>query len=371
LYPTPGGKNHDFSVIASKSHDIIAIDIVQNKRYDTDMTGIDGAIKLYLQQVLGAKPAISAWETARQLPYFLQDAYVFRSCQILGRKLVLAIDRRGQRLLGRDLRTQFARIAAIADLPVIYVVNSLASHERRSLVDKKIPFIVPGNQLYLPMLGIDFREYFRQPTKPQNRPLSPATQAILISALMRKLWVTEWAPEGIATELGYGAMTASRAAQELAVPGIATRVVRGRLHLLRFEGPAADVWEKAKPVLRSPITQSVWATFHGKPSAKLDPLPAGQSALALYSTIGDPKWPTYAVGNSTWRTAARHNVDILSDPEEGASELQLWSYSPRLAIGGQRTVDPLSLTLSLEDSTDERIQIALEELKERFPWSEA
>ena len=32
------------------------------------------------------------------------------------------------------------------------------------------------------------------------------------------------------------------------------------------------------------------------------------------------------------------------------------------------TVDPLSLTLSLQGNTDERVQLALDELKGRFPW---
>jgi hypothetical protein len=334
------------------------------------MKTVDATIKRYLHEVLGAESNISSWDLASQLPYFLQDAYEFRRSEVLGSPLVLAIDRREQRPPGRDLRVQLGRVAAIADLPVVYVVNSLASHERRRLVEQKIPFIVPGNQLYLPMLGIDFREYFRRPMQPEGRPLSPATQAILIAALMRKLWLTDWAPEVIATDLGYGPMTSSRAAQELTVSRIAAVVVRGRHRLLRLERPPADLWDEAKPVLRSPIRRSVWAALHtAPPFPGLDPLPAGQSALALYSMIGDPKWPTYAVSAPLWKKAAGRDMEVLSEPEPGASEWQIWSYGPRLGFDTQKTVDPLSLTLSLQDSKDERIRIALDELKERFPWS--
>lgn len=220
------------------------------------------------------------------------------------------------------------------------------------------------------MLGLDFREYFRRPPRPENRPLSPATQAILIAALMRKLWLTDWAPETIATELGYGPMTSSRAVQELTASRIAALVVRGRHRLLRLERNPADLWDEAKPALRSPIKRSVWAALHNASFLDLDPLPAGQSALALYSMIGDPKWPTYAVDAPSWKKAAGRNIQILPEPEPGVSEWQIWSYSPRLGFDAQKTVDPLSLTLSLRDSTDERIRIALDELKERFPWSE-
>jgi hypothetical protein len=219
------------------------------------------------------------------------------------------------------------------------------------------------------MLGIDLREYFRRPPQPEDRPLSPATQAILIAALMRKLWLKDWAPAGIATELGYGPMTVSRAMQELTASRIAALVVRGRRRLLRLERTPADLWDQAKPVLRSPIKRSVWAALPAASLVELDPLPAGQSALAFHSMIGDPKWPTYAVGASSWKKAAGRDIEILREPEHGASEWQIWSYSPRLGFDAQQTVDPLSLTLSLQDSTDERIRIALDELKERFPWS--
>ena len=45
----------------------------------------------------------------------------------------------------------------------------------------------------------------------------------------------------------------------------------------------------------------------------------------------------------------------------------MWSYRPALVPQGT-TVDPLSLTLSLQDSADDRVQLALDELKEQFPW---
>ena len=38
----------------------------------------------------------------------------------------------------------------------------MASYERKRLIEQKVPSIVPGNQLYLPDLGLDLREYFRR-----------------------------------------------------------------------------------------------------------------------------------------------------------------------------------------------------------------
>jgi len=47
-----------------------------------------------------------------------------------------------------------------ADL--IYVRAQVTAYNRKRLIEQKVPFIVPGNQMYLPMLAIDLREHFRR-----------------------------------------------------------------------------------------------------------------------------------------------------------------------------------------------------------------
>ena len=60
---------------------------------------------------------------------------------------------------------------------------------------------------------------------------------------------------------------------------------------------------------------------------------------------------------------------------EDAIEVQIWRYKPSMQEKSQQgrpqTVDPLSLWLSMRDSADDRIQIALDELEENFVWSAA
>jgi hypothetical protein len=36
--------------------------------------------------------------------------------------------------------------------------------------------------------------------------------------------------------------------------------------------------------------------------------------------------------------------------------------------GEKKAVDPLSLSLTFEKTSDERVELALNELKEHFPW---
>ena len=83
--------------------------------------------------------------------------------------------------------------------------------------------------------------------------------------------------------------------------------------------------------------------------------------------LTEPKWPVYALTPAEWKVATDRGVRELPEPIEGAQEWQLWSYSPAL-LPDTATVDPLSLTLSLQDNADDRVQLALDELKGTFPW---
>jgi hypothetical protein len=258
------------------------------------------------------------------------------------------------------------KLRQLAGIPVVYVTGTLASYERKRLIGQKVPFLVPGNQLYLPDLGIDLREYFRKPMVVAQTALSPATQAMLIAVLLRRPWRAEWQPAEVVGELGYTAMTLSRAVKEITAAGIATLRTEGRVRWLHTERTAAQTWEHARPMLRSPVKRRIWML----PPPKSRPRPlrlAGLSALARFSMLSEPQWPTYAVAQAEWKAATQAGFETLPEPLPGACEWELWHYSPAL-VRDSDTVDPLSLTLSLQGNPDERVQLALDELKERFPW---
>ena len=46
--------------------------------------------------------------------------------------------------------------------------------------------------------------------------------------------------------------------------------------------------------------------------------------------LTEPKYPVYAIAASDWSAAADAGVQALPEPEAGAQEWQLWSYSPAL-----------------------------------------
>ena len=326
----------------------------------------DAAVHAYLHETLGISPKVRAWPGAGKLPYFLQDTFEILELRLLDRQVLLAIDKRPDKPGLASVRGQMDKLRQLAGMPVVYVTGTLASYERKRLIEQKVPFLVPGNQLYLPDLGIDLREYFRRPPAAPDTALSPATQAMLITVLLRQPWRAEWQPAEVMSDLGYTAMTLSRAVKELTAAGIATLRTEGRARWLHTERTAEQTWERAKPLLRSPIKRRFWA----RPTVKWKPPQvrlAGLSALARHSMLSEPQLPIYAVSPAQWKTATQAGIEALPEPLPGACEWELWHYNPAL-IPNSETVDPLSLTLSLQDNTDERIQLALDELKGRFPW---
>ncbi len=332
--------------------------------------GLLDAATAYLQETLGIQPASRPWSGAAKLPYYLQDEFELHELKAADRSILFAVSRRKKHPTPSALRERLEKLKSLASHPVVYVIGALASYERKRLIEQKVPFIVPGNQLYLPDLGIDLREYFRQPQKEAASAFSPATQALLLRALLSKSTQREWNPAAMAHEVGYTAMTVSRVVNELTSAGVATLDQRGRARWLLMDRTPAETWELIRSRLRTPIKKRVWArtptTFD-----KDTPL-AGLSALAYYTQLADPETPVYAVGAEWLRSPGYNSAKEILEPVSGGCQLQAWSYAPILGgsakIHDKIAVDPLSLSLSFQGNTDERIDLALEELKKHFPW---
>ena len=93
---------------------------------------------------------------------------------------------------------------------IIYVQSILSSFNRKRLIEQHIPFIIPGNQMYLPHFGIDLREHFRKIHSKKQKSFSPGTQTVVIYALLRET-DEKLTPSALADKLGYTFMTMTRA----------------------------------------------------------------------------------------------------------------------------------------------------------------
>ncbi len=320
-------------------------------------------IERYLHEVMGLSVVIKPWGGGAALPYFLHDVYEFATIDLLGGQYVLMLER--DKAGGASkVRKQLDALNQASGAVGVFVSASLSSYERKRLIEQRVPFIVPGNQLYLPDLGIDLREYFRKSRAVQDKKLSPATQALLIGALLNP-WKFDVHPAELGTHLNYTSMTLSRAVNELAHVGLATVIEVGRERWLHFDNDAPTTWRKAQPLLRDPVKKRVWAK--SVPIIHEQARLAGETALATVSMLAEPAHPVYAISSEEWKHAQQLGMRELPVAESDACLWQIWSYTPNISqVAG--SVDDLSLILSLRNEHDERVQIALSEFEEKLTW---
>jgi len=329
----------------------------------------DTLIREYLQETLGIEVSPAKWAHSRRLPLFLREGYSYREINILAQPCLLMCDEGHDPRSPATVRKHMEQLRTKWQGDIIYVRRQLAAYERKRLIEQGIPFIIPGNQMYLPMLGIDLREHFRK--RHQTAPtLSPAAQVVVLYLLLRAARDV-YTPAELADQLGYTKMSMSRAFNELEAEDISDISRQGRQRCLTLGMSRRDLWNKARPLLRNPVKKR--HRVNAQPDTlsshvELSWLTAGLSALAHYSILADPPTPVVATTMKEWK-ALRDRFDwqpaAAGDPN--ALEVETWSYDPKL-LSTDNVVDRLSLYLSLKDDDDERVQGSLEEMMEDVTW---
>ena len=151
-----------------------------------------------------------------------------------------------------DIAKHVVLVRGDGDAIVVFVTPALSPHNRARLIQRRVPFVVPGNQLYIPDLAIDLREHFRARRRQRVGILSPAAQAVLFHRLLR---IDEDAttPSPIAIALHYSAMSIGRAFDELVGTGLAETERHGKKRHLRFNTEGRQLFDDARDLLRSPV----------------------------------------------------------------------------------------------------------------------
>jgi hypothetical protein len=326
-------------------------------------------IQDYFESIFGVKPEIKHWVNTKGLPFFLLDEYTFETVTLYGRQCLM--------LLGREpfenaakIRKHVDVLKKLVDYPILYATGALKSFERKRLIESGVQFVVPGNQLFAPQLGMDLREFYRSKAV-DKEVMGPASQALLIAAIIRG-WNNDFTFRGIELVDGdlYSKMTISRAIKEFRSFSLIEPATNEKSPRWRFAGTPKTVWENALPFLQSPIKRVFY--FGSAPVVKRA---AGLSALSKESMLDEPSIPIVAFSKEEWDMEVQRSGDkALSQLNDPVFAVEVWSYSPEHIRGAtlipvtRECVDPLSLYLSLRNNADERVQISLDEMMEKIEW---
>lgn len=328
------------------------------------MADTPAGIREYLNETLGIEVSPVKWANSRRLPLFLRDGYAYFEVNVLTTPCLLMCDEGHDARSPATVRKHMEQVRPKWEGNIVYVRDQLAAYERKRLIDQKVPFIIPGNQMYLPMLGIDLREHFR-PLHQIAPTLSPAAQAVVLFLILRSKQEVQ-TPVELADQLSYTKMSMSRAFNELEAADLGDIAMRGRQRCLTLGMTRQELWQKALPLMRSPVKQR--KRLHAR-KADAPWVTAGLTALSHYSMLAAPPAPVVATTAKQWKQLQDEfdwqPAAAVGDPD--ALEVELWSYEPKL-LATDNVVDRLSLYLSLKDEEDERVQGSLEEMMEGIQW---
>lgn len=319
----------------------------------------------YLREILGAEAVFTPFPDLGRLPLHITESYKIAQCTLMGREFMA--------LQGHDAGPTPAAMAKHADwlhqktgLRCLFLLETVSAYERRRLIEARIPFLAPGQQLYLPDLGLDLREQFRAPQRHIQR-LSPAAQVVVLACLLRRLDPqSEFTGAGLAEQFGYTKMTMTRALDELRQLELVECEGERRFARHRFLITGRELWEKARPVLRSPVKKRVYVEewFAGCD------FKAGESAMEDLTMLSVPPSAIWAITSEEWKKIQTepglHMIPEVSK-DMAHAEFEIWHYDPAL-LAEKPLVDRLSLALSLAHMNDDRVQISIELLLGGVPW---
>ncbi|WP_139044006.1 MarR family transcriptional regulator [Allomesorhizobium alhagi] len=320
------------------------------------------ALERYLGELLHERIDVRPFEATRSLPSFIERTYTLYEARILGRHCVIVA-----RLDGRGTPADIAKhidiVRNATNATVAFATMTISAHNRSRLIGQGVPFIVPGNQLYIPDLAIDLREHFRAPRHRQADGLSPAAQTVLFHHILRpdRSVIT---PSLLAERLHYSAMSIGRAFDDLVAAGLAETIRHGKERHIHFKSEGRQLLEEATPLLRSPVRSLKFVRGNAFGASLKQ---AGEAALSQLTELARPRIDTFGVPASGWKAISQTVGLIETDRDEADCIIETWSYDPA-ALSDTSTVDPLSLYAQFRDHRDERVAMAADRLLEHLTW---
>ena len=307
----------------------------------------------YIEKILGIQVSQKPWEHFSRMPFYIQDKFDIQKTA-LGSQEVLFLYPKGDLDRIEALQKQILRIRKAEQLPVVIVLATITRFRRDSLLEARLPFVVPGKQLYLPFMGTYLAERFDIETVKMEK-LQPAAQVLFFYYLYQKekqIYLSD-----AVRDLGYSAMTMSRAARQLVQTELFTEHKEGVHKILAGICDGKSLFEKMRPALINPVRRR---TSICKANLTDAYVMAGDTAVAKQTMMNDSMFRCYAV-------AGKPEVEELPYAMNAETDvvIELWKYDPKL-LSRSDTVDPLSLMMSFEDDDDERIQLVFDDLLDQL-----
>jgi hypothetical protein len=307
----------------------------------------------YIEEALGEKVTRQPWPLPDRMPLYFKGLYHI-DCATIGGQECLILSPNEELGTVTAVKKHFRRLNEEWSGPVALELPRLTRQRKQTFIAEKIPFIVPGKQLFLPFWGALLQERYDSERASAADKLQPSAQMLLFCFIYgknRPLYLSR-----IPEKFGFSAMTVSRACAQLLETGLFAARKDGARKVLTSELSPKELFEKARPFLFDPVRKRFYINNAELPGGFFT---AGESALSQKSMLGEPSVPVYGTVKTT-KFASRS--EKLLDSEKQC-QMELWRYDPTI-LSGESSADALSLVLSLACLQDERVEMSAEEMLE-------
>lgn len=318
-------------------------------------------VELYLKENIDENITIKKRKIKDELPIFLKKSYNFYDIKIMNVECILL--EMLEENIGIDmLEKHIKRIKELMNIQTVCYYKKISRHRRKSLIEKRIPFIIEDGQMFLPFLSLDMKKGYEN-ANDGIKSFSVSAQIAYLFFLYNKDIVIN--TKEFAQKMGFNEMTASRALNELYNAKLIIYKIGGKTRrskeYKKIEGP--EYLKIGQLYLKTPVKSIVYVKNMVENS-----LIAGLDALAEISMINPPEYPIRAI---TYDELKKQNIEIIKNKEiakdQNFIELEIWDYDPKL-LTDNKYVDIMSLYISLKEEQDERVEQALEEVLRGEIW---
>lgn len=339
---------------------------------------IQEALKTYIDELLAIELELRKWSRIEDLPVFLQQRYEYFLTEVFGREylFMVLIDSEEVPLNRLKKHIQVVRKELAYSGEVVFVSSIMSNYGRQSFIKEKIQFIVPGMQLYIPTLGIAFREHVEERytgsinqgnkdtlESPRRLSLTPSAQAVWFELIINGSQGRT--QRDIAAKIGLSPIAVSRGLDLLEEFKITKTEKKGVKKCHAFLHNGRLLWEDTRAHLIDSVDRVVYVekcSFDRVRTA--DIVESGETALARISMLAAPKTASYAIYKKDWAELEK-KIRIMPAIAEDTVKLELWLHPVPLLDG---KIHPIALCLSLRNIADERIESILEDILEEYPW---
>ncbi len=260
------------------------------------------------------------------------------------------------------LKKQAVQYRDLSGLDVIYVFESVSKKQRDALVANTISFICLPDQLYIPVLGIALRNHFKKMKQISVEKMMPATQCLFLYLLYGKK--TSVMKSEAARKLSLTKTSITRASEQLKAMGLIAEESEGTIVYMKPVAMGRELYEMARPYLINPVQKVLFVADSEYTTGLLE---TGESALSNNSMLSAPKVKNLAVYKGDVTVEGFDIVDPQWTSDKEFSRIELWKYDPAIFADNGK-VDVVSLSMSLSDNEDERVQGELEDYMRRYKW---